>query len=1185
VTSKGGAKQQVTLYYMSQHFGICTTVDALRRITINEKVAWEGRVTSQGSFTIDKSDLFGGPTEQGGVKGTVYYLPGAAAQVLPDNLAQKLGRANGADCPGYRGLTSVFMTGPSDGQAGFYWTANDPYLPGVWIKVERAPVGLSPGYAMVPRPGVGTTPVESIAVGATLIGAQFSPDHQYFYAISSSFMAIDLRTRSVATYVASLDHGIGSNVPYAVTPSGIIGTGDGTQIIGIGFDGSSSVLTGSMPGARGVFYAGGQVVLLPSSFAGMNFGLYAGGAVATCPTNYFPSDAFTDVDGNGIAVGGNGSAHELYVGPILENGDLINTTAYGSSGDAYGFDNGTHLVVVQGAYRYLVTKTRPHTIITGIGSTASNDELIANFEAITPGSSAFWMGLSEYRSDDLSLIRTIDFTSWPASGHSEANGYFYDWYNNGFITGGLFSDPVVVWRDLDRGEADANPAHIIYECLTNTDWGMGSPSSLIDVTSFENAGVELFNEPLGLSMIWTKQATIQDFVQEVLDHIQATLFVDPQSGLLTLKLIRGDYDVDTLPTISPSTANLSNFGRKLWGDIVNRSYWALRPASVLRVDWPQYGLDGVVMRLTSIDYGKPGDPTIKASLIEDVFGLDVADYVAPPSTLWTNPSADPTAMTQQVALTLPYFLAAQGITTVTGAAYPEVLAGVLGASSNADTFGYELWGEVTLADGSTEWQALASLNLVGYAELSANLAAEATSTGVAFTGFVGSATPVRNGLAIIGSGTEAQNELALITVASTTYTLSRGVLDTVPRAWTAGTPVWFVTTDDLIEDPNARSVGEVVSYRLRTRTSKGLLSLYAAPALTATLSDRPWQPLRPANVKAYATAFSSVSAPIDATGRPNPWVTVTWANRDRLTEDSQVLAWTDSTVTPETGQTTVIAVLKPDATTVLATHSGLTGTSFNVPDASFGSEPLVILRTSSERTDADGTFESLQSFDHWVTVGFVSGVDGATGQATASFVGGSHAGTSLAASGAGAAALAGRAIAAGSMSASGAASTSLVGTTPATFLVGNNGAATTNTAISGDIQVGVCAIAAASGTANNLVITGSSASANPSLVYRLCIYAATGTTTWGALLGKTADITGLGLNEVKSVPLISPVSITSGQFYAVTVQFDTGSGGGSASNGAYADLGFGDTFSDGPVNPASAPGTNSPNGRIIYATT
>jgi hypothetical protein len=31
---------------------------------------------------------------------------------------------------------------------------------------------------------------------------------------------------------------------------------------------------------------------------------------------------------------------------------------------------------------------------------------------------------------------------------------------------------------------DANPAHIIYECLTNTDWGMGAPRSSLDLVSF-----------------------------------------------------------------------------------------------------------------------------------------------------------------------------------------------------------------------------------------------------------------------------------------------------------------------------------------------------------------------------------------------------------------------------------------------------------------------------------------------------------------------------------------------------------------------------------------------------------------------------------------------------------------------------------------------------------------------------
>jgi hypothetical protein len=41
----------------------------------------------------------------------MYFLPGAADQVLPDVLAQRLGRANGADAPGYRGLASLFFIG------------------------------------------------------------------------------------------------------------------------------------------------------------------------------------------------------------------------------------------------------------------------------------------------------------------------------------------------------------------------------------------------------------------------------------------------------------------------------------------------------------------------------------------------------------------------------------------------------------------------------------------------------------------------------------------------------------------------------------------------------------------------------------------------------------------------------------------------------------------------------------------------------------------------------------------------------------------------------------------------------------------------------------------------------------------------------------------------------------------
>jgi hypothetical protein len=1081
-SGKGGTKQQVTLYYMSQHFGICTPLDQIRGITINEKVAWSGSISAQTTIAIDKPDLFGGPTKQGGVKGTVYFLPGREDQVLPDNLAQKLGRADGADCPGYRGVASAFFTGPSDGQAGFYWTANDPYLPGVWITGTRRPRGLNQDYAMVPRQNSMTDYPVTIATDNTVGNpTNFSQDGQTLYQINGPDFAMWNMDSQMLMKTATLspattgDVAIGPDRIYAQTGpffDAVFGSFDlgGQDYQELGPTGAATDGC-TWAASRVCFYntvnTAGSVVYDPSA-----------GSLSTYSVTFGPTGYCTDASDNeaGWVVGTDAiGSTGLYLAEIGSSTTITITGAF--NGTAYVMDNGEGKLLVWQADHFLLIDKTTHLVTATAAVSVGVSTAVNAFRTVTSGASTIWMGNLEYDTRTLALIRTVDTDVWVA-GEWHLQSTIYSPYLHALVTWPAFLSPDLVFRLLDRDGEDANPAHIIYECLTNTDWGMGSPTTLIDTDAFNAAGVELFNEPLGLSMIWTKQATIQDFVQEVLDHIQGVLFVDPQTGLLTLKLIRGDYDVATLPTISPSTANLSNFGRKLWGDVVNeinvtwtnpdneqdetvtahdlasistqggivsdsrnyygvrysdlamrlaardlrsagaplatfdaevdRSLWYLRPASVLLVDWPEYGLNGLVARITSIDYGKPGDPTIKLSLIEDVFGLDAADYVTPPSTLWVNPSADPTAMTKQAAITLPYFLAAQGITTLTGAVYPEVLAGVLGASSNSDTFGYELWGEVTLTDGSTEWQQLASLNLVAYGELSANLAAEASSTGVAFTGFVGSVMPSRNALALIGSGTEAQNELALITGASTTFTLSRGVLDTVPRAWTAGTPVWFVTTDDLIEDPNPRAAGEVVSYRLRTRTSKGLLSLYAAPELTTTLTNRPWLPLRPANVKAYGVAFSSSSAPIDAIARPDPWVTVTWSNRDRLTEDATILPWNGSAVTPESGQTTTITVLAADGTTVLATHSGLTGTSFDVPDASFGSAGEVIIRVSSERIDSEGTFESLQSFDHWVKVAFTGGSDAFSGLATASFVAASIAGSSsLSASGAGAATLVG----------------------------------------------------------------------------------------------------------------------------------------------------------------------------------
>ncbi len=118
---------------------------------------------------------------------------------------------------------------------------------------------------------------------------------------------------------------------------------------------------------------------------------------------------------------------------------------------------------------------------------------------------------------------------------------------------------------------DANPAIIIYECLTNAEWGMGGQSLIIDIPSFELAAQILYDENFGLSLMWVRPTTIEKFIEEILDHIQATLFQDTATGKLTIVMYRDDYNdnIDDLPVLDKTNAVINDFSRKSWGETVN----------------------------------------------------------------------------------------------------------------------------------------------------------------------------------------------------------------------------------------------------------------------------------------------------------------------------------------------------------------------------------------------------------------------------------------------------------------------------------------------------------------------------------------------------------------------------------------------------------------------------------------
>jgi len=68
--------------------------------------------------------------------------------------------------------------------------------------------------------------------------------------------------------------------------------------------------------------------------------------------------------------------------------------------------------------------------------------------------------------------------------------------------------------------------------------------------------LDLF-EGFGMCMRWNRQDELQAFVQDVVAHIGGSIYTDRQTGLLNLKLIRDDYDVEDLPIFDYNSGLLS----------------------------------------------------------------------------------------------------------------------------------------------------------------------------------------------------------------------------------------------------------------------------------------------------------------------------------------------------------------------------------------------------------------------------------------------------------------------------------------------------------------------------------------------------------------------------------------------------------------------------------------------------
>ena len=88
---------------------------------------------------------------------------------------------------------------------------------------------------------------------------------------------------------------------------------------------------------------------------------------------------------------------------------------------------------------------------------------------------------------------------------------------------------------------------------------------------------------------------------------------------------------------------------------MNRNGYALAPADVIKISWPEYGLSEVIMRVQKVDLGSLMDGKIVVELVQDVFASSAVVLADPVDSSWVDDRPVPQTIATQAVVEMPYF--------------------------------------------------------------------------------------------------------------------------------------------------------------------------------------------------------------------------------------------------------------------------------------------------------------------------------------------------------------------------------------------------------------------------------------------------------------------------------------------------------------------------------------------------
>lgn len=525
---------------------------------------------------------------------------------------------------------------------------------------------------------------------------------------------------------------------------------------------------------------------------------------------------------------------------------------------------------------------------------------------------------------------------------------------------------------------DMNPAHIIRECLTDPDWGMGYPEADIDDAAFTTAADQLHTEGMGMSILWDRSVQLDEFIGMVLKHIDGALYVDRNTGRFVLKLARGGYSIPSLLVLDEdSVERITDFKRNTIGELTNSVtvvFWDATTGknnSVTVQDIALAAQQGATVG-TTIQYPGFTNGTIATQVAaRDLKALSIPLASA---TIYANRRAAGLNIGDVFVLSWPRYGVTQMVMRVTNVELGSLDSNLVKIQAIEDVFALSaaiyappppsgwtnpntppapcpyhcvieapFW-ELVQRMGDTDARALpATAGFVVATGVrpssdASNAKLYTDVTGVweeagtvdfcptaILTAAVSSNTttfPIGTGvdLDVVQVGTYAliDSELVRIdAVSDTSLTVGRGVLDTVAKPHAVGARLFFA--DAFFEsDAVEYATGENADIRLLPSTGLGTLALASAPTQSVSMVARQYKPYPPGQLRINSQAY-----PDAVRGDQN--ITVGWTHRDRLQQTATLVDETAGSIGPEAGTSYTCRLLTAGGS-VLVTHSGLTGT-------------------------------------------------------------------------------------------------------------------------------------------------------------------------------------------------------------------------------------------------------------------